>query len=58
MMFQNNIITYNKVYNKLFTDGIRLVIKFDKVMDGIYLLLANRLGHLFINHEGFLVKMF
>ena len=41
MMFQNNIITYNKVYNKLFTDGIRLVIKFDKVMDGIYLLLVN-----------------
>ena len=41
MMFQNNTITYNKVYNKLFTDGIRLVTKFDKVMDGIDLLLVN-----------------
>ena len=58
MIFQHNIKTYNKVYNKLFTNDIRLVIKFEKIMDGVYLLLVNRLGHLYISHENFLVKIF
>ena len=58
MIFQHNIKTYNKVYNKLFTNDIRLVIKFEKIMDGVYLLLVNRLGHLYISHENILVKIF
>ena len=58
MIFQHNIKTYNKGYNKLFTNDIRLVIKFEKIMDGVYLLLVNRLGHLYISHENFLVKIF
>ena len=58
MIFQHNIKTYNKVYNKLFTNDIRLVIKFEKIMDAVYLLLVNRLGHLYISHENFLVKIF